>query len=202
MTILFRILAAIATIVAATSACAADPCHGDAESGVYDLQLTAQHDKPPIFATASLAITAHPSDFTYMANVATLRPPTAFGQTYIKVMFDVYPTGMAPNNVDVIVYYPQTLTTTPRVVLTGPFGPLNAQASRPAPIFNDVFAHYALTQSQLRSFSPGTQLGVTVFNQDGTLLEIGTFDVADLTTMNALAKQAGDDFNKKCAPHP
>jgi hypothetical protein len=86
----------------------------------------------------------------------------------------------------------------PRVTLMGPFGALNAQASRPAPVFNDVFAHYPLTQA-LRSFEPGTQLGVTVYDQDGTLLEIGTFDVADLATMKTLGDAASDDFKKNCA---
>jgi hypothetical protein len=199
--VMLKALAAIATIVAATSPCAADPCHGDAESGVYNLQLTAQTGKAPIIAKAALAINARAPGITFMSPAMAQTLNNRLDETYIRVFFDVYKTGMAPTGAEVVVYYPQTLTAMPRVSLTGPFGALNAQASRPAPIFNNVFAHYALTQAQLSSFTPGTQLGVTVFDQDGTLLELGTFDVADLPTMDVLAKQAGDDFNNKCAAH-
>jgi hypothetical protein len=195
----FKTAAVIAMIVTTASPCTADPCHGDAQSGVYSFQLTPQSDDAPITAKATLAITARPPGITFMTLAIAQTLNNRLGETYIKVFFDVYSTGLAPTGVDVVVYYPQTLTTMPRVLLTGPFGPSNAQASRPAPIFNDVVAHYALTQAQLRSFSPRTQLGVTVFDQDGTLLELGTFDVADLATMKTLGDAAANDFKKNCA---
>jgi hypothetical protein len=195
----FETAAVIAMIAAAASPCIADPCHGDAQSGVYSFQLTPGPDKAPINAKATLAVTARPLGITFMSPATAQTLNNRLGETYIKVFFDVYSAGLAPTGVEVIVYYPQTLTAMPRVMLSGPFGALNAQASRPAPIFNDVVADYALTQAQLSSFSPGTQLGVTVFDQDGTLLELGTFDVADLATMKALGNAAADDFKKNCA---
>jgi hypothetical protein len=195
----FETAAVIAMIAAATSPCTADPCHGDAQNGVYSFQLTPQPDQAPINAKATLAVTARPPGLTFMPAANAKIVNGGFGATYVKVFFDVYSAGLAPTGVEVIVYYPQTLTSMPRVTLSGPFGGLNAQASRPAPIFNDVVADYALTQAQLRSFSPGTQLGVTVFDQDGTLLELGTFDVADLATMKTLGDAAADNFKKNCA---
>ncbi len=123
----------------------------------------------------------------------------SLGQTNVRVFFDVYSAGLVPTRVEVVISYPTGITIMPRVTLRGPFGVLVGQASRPGPEFNDVYARFALTQALAGVFAPGSQLSLEVDAGDGTLLESGAFDVADLATMKTFGDAASADLNKKCA---
>ncbi|MEI9916140.1 MAG: hypothetical protein WDN29_10325 [Methylovirgula sp.] len=68
-----------------------------------------------------------------------------------------------------MVYYPVGIAATPRVTLSGLFGAVERQASRPDPKLNDVYADFTLTDAQLNVLSPGAQLELTVNADDGTL---------------------------------
>ncbi len=108
--------------------------------------------------------------------------------------------GLIPTKVKVTVYYPGEIAAMPRVTLSGPFGAVERQASRPDPKLNDVYADFKLTDAQLNVLSPGAQLDLTVNADDGTLLESGTFNVADVATLKTLAKAAASDLNLFCIP--
>lgn len=194
----FKTAAVIAMTGVMASPCVADPCHGDAQSGVYNFEFTQVPANAPINAKATLSISAAPPGLTFMPAADPRMVNVSFGATYVKVFFDVYNAGLAPKGVEVVVYYPNTLTGTLRVLLAGPFGSINAQASRPAPIYNDVDAHFPLTPAQLSAFKPGTKLSITIFDQNNALLELGSFNVPDVATLGALGDVAAADLNKKC----
>lgn len=110
---------------------------------------------------------------------------------------------MIPTRVKAGVYYPTMIANPPRVVIQGPFGQIEGEAARPDPNLNDVYADFTLTQEQLRAFTPGARLDLAVNDAgDATLLESGTFDIADLATMRALAKSAAENLVLHCTPMP
>ena len=200
-----RTLIAAAIVVAAPSVCAADSCQGSAQQSLYTLDLTAPKTQGQVTAKALLWISVRPPGIAYtdagraLALVLGGQFGATFGQTYVRVRLDAYSAGLVPTDAEVMVYYPHSITAMPRVKLRGPFGVLEGEASRPGPEYNDVLAHFALTQAQAGALSPGTQLSLEVNADDGTLLESGAFDVADLATMKTLADAAVADFEKKCA---
>jgi hypothetical protein len=204
MTVKLTTLVATAIIVAASSARAADGCSGSAflpeQNPIYELTLLAQKSNTPHATTADLSISARPPGVVYTARGTALALKNNMGGSDLDVYLKVLSAGLIPTKVKVMVYYPVEIAALPHVTLSGPFGVVERQASRPDPKLNDVYANFALTDAQLNVLSPGAQLDLTVNANDGTLLESGTFDVADVATLKMLAKAAASDLNLFCIP--
>ena len=196
-----------ALLVAAASARADDLCYGSAflpeTNPIYEFQLTAHKSKTPQAFAARLSISARAPGIVYSMRGAALALQSNVGETDVEVSFDVATGGLIPTRVKAGVYYPTTIANPPRVVIQGPFGQIEGEAARPDPNLNDVYADFTLTQEQLRAFTPGARLDLAVNDAgDATLLESGTFDIADLATMRALAKSAAENLVLHCTPMP
>ncbi len=204
MTVKLTTLVATAIIVAASSARAADGCSGSAffpeQNPVYQLTLMAEKSQTPRATTADLSISARPPGVVYTARGTALALKSNIGESDVDVFLKVLSAGLMPTKVKVMIYYPVEIASLPHVTLSGPFGAVEHQASRPDPKLNDVYADFALTDAQLNVLSPGARLDLTVNADDGTLLESGTFDVADVATLNTMAKAAASDLNLFCIP--
>ncbi len=207
MKVALRAVMTAALLAAAAAARADDLCYGSAflpeGNPIYEFQLTAHKSKTPQAFAARLSISARAPGIVYSTRGAALALQSKVGETDIDIFFDVATGGLIPTRLKAGVYYPTTIANPPRVVIQGPFGQIEGQAARPDPNLNDVYADFTLSRDQLRAFTPGARLDLAVNDAgDATLLESGTFDIADLATLRALAKSAAENLDLHCTPMP
>ena len=207
MKVALRAVMTAALLAAAAAARADDLCYGSAflpeGNPIYEFQLTAHKSKTPQAFAARLSISARAPGIVYSTRGAALALQSKVGETDIDIFFDVATGGLIPTRLKAGVYYPTTIANPPRVVIQGPFGQIEGQAARPDPNLNDVYADFTLSRDQLRAFTPGARLDLAVNDAgDATLLESGTFDIADLATLRALAKSAAENLDLNFTPMP